>query len=170
MAAHPGLCSLADLDFDGVRLLEILRRHAVFIGYVLEDILVGRGLLLRQYSALAAAHGSPGHGASLCQRHLHLLRHRSEGHMGYVDRSVQHHGLFRALADHRGDIHRIVLHQRRRIQLRTQNQDIIPIWHGHLCAHGIDNRLPAHRHLMDLFHIAAGAVLSRILWIVFQAL
>ena len=65
-------------------------------------------------------------------------------------------------SNHRGDGYRVVLHKRRRIQLRAQNQDVIPARHGHLRSHGIDNRISAYCHLMNLFHIAAGAVLSHI--------
>ena len=161
MAAHAGLGALADLDLDGVGGLQVLVGDAVFVGYVFEDVFIGRGLLLGQDAAFAAAHGGAGHGAALGQSHFYLPRQGAEGHMGDIDRPFQHHGLFGVLADDGAGIHGLAVQQGRRVELGSQQQDVVPAGHGHQGAHGGVDALAADRHLMDLRHVARRLVLPR---------
>ena len=88
-------------------------------------------------------------------------------HLDVYKRQSQNHRPLCVFADHRHRRNRRVFIQRRRIQLRAQNQDIVPVRHLHLRAHRLDDRLSGYRHLMNLFHVAIIAVqlsrLSRIL-------
>ena len=82
--------------------------------------------------------------------------------MGYVDRHIQNHWLFGMLTNDCSGVHRLVLHKRRRIELGAQYQDIIPIGHFHLRAHGFDDRFSSDCHLMDFCHVAAGSITAHI--------
>ena len=70
MTAHAGLCPLPDLDFNGVRRLQIFFRHAVFVGDILKNIFIRRSFFFRKDTAFPAAHGSLGQSGTFCQRYL----------------------------------------------------------------------------------------------------
>ena len=159
MAAHAGLGALADLDLDGVGGLQVLVGDAVFVGDVFEDVLIGRGLLLGQDAAFAAAHGSARLRAALGQGYFYLPGQGAEGHVRDVDRAFQHHGLFGVLADDGAGIHGLAVQQRRGIELGPQQQDVVPAGHGHQGAHGGVDDLAGNCHFMDLRHIAGALVL-----------
>ena len=81
MAAHAWLGALPDLDLNGVRVLQIFRRHAVEISHIFKDIFVCGLHFLRKDPAFSGAHGAAGHGGAAGQRNLGLSGKRAEGHV-----------------------------------------------------------------------------------------
>src|SRR5699024_1987716 len=56
--------------------------------------------------------------------------------------------------------YRGVFFQRHRVELRAQDQNLIPVWHWQFGAHGSRLAFAAHRHLMDFLHVPAGGVIA----------
>ena len=166
--AHAGLCTLTDFDFNGISSFQVFIGHAVFVGNVLEYIFVRSCFFFRQDAAFSTAHGSLRQSGTFGQRNLGFFGQRTERHVGNIHRTVQHHGLLRMLPNHSPGLHRSVILQWRRIQLRAQQQDIVPAWHGHLCSHSPADGTTGHSHLMDLFHVSATLVYSGIGFVISQ--
>ena len=85
---RPGFRRLADLDLHRVDRSEVLRRHRIAVGDVLEDVAVGRLEALRKDAALTGAHGGAGGGAAAGEGDLDLAGQGAVGHVADVDRGV----------------------------------------------------------------------------------
>ena len=90
--------------------------------------------------------------------------------MRNVDRAFQHHRFSRMFADDSPGFHRVMIQQRRWIQLRPQQKNIVPAGQGHAGPHGAVKTLAGYRHFMDLLHVAAVYILAFILGIITQCL
>ena len=88
--------------------------------------------------------------------------------MGDIDRTLQYHRLFGVFTDHRGGVDRIVIVERRRIELGAEQEDAVPVRHRHLGAHGAADGFSGHSHLVDLRHVPAGRIVTGSCGVVIQ--
>ena len=88
-AAAAGLGALANHDFDGIGLAQIVRVHAIARRQILIDQLLRLAALFRRHAAVAGGGRGAGHRRAAAQRFLGLRRERAEAHAGDGDRNLE---------------------------------------------------------------------------------
>ena len=137
-SAGAGLRGLANLDFDGVGLRDVLVVPSEVAARHLEDVAIaGSGALGLEHAAFAAADRGAQFACGARERLLGARGERPERHVRYEERQIELERSFRAATDGRRQRCRLVGQERAARELTGQQQNVGPA--------RLERQLGAHR-------------------------
>jgi len=160
MPARTGLGSLAELEVEGLDVVDPVERPTESSRCELVHVPAVLLTLLRQHPALAGTDGGAGTVGSSCQGDLGLLGDGAEAHVGHEQRDLESKWSLCSGPDDDLGLHLVAVEQRPAGELCRDDLDRVPRWqlalrdsHRHDTSVVADVREAVARQLPDLRHV-----------------